>query len=69
MVVSYRSCADNVPPAWLGFFLFWLLSLPTIWPPIEKARHFFAAKAIIGPLGVSNFPSRNVACTSAHAIG
>lgn len=37
--------------AWLGFFIFWLISLLTIYPPIEKARYFFHAKAIIAPAG------------------
>lgn len=31
----------------LGFFIYWLLSLPTVWPPIEKARHLFTVKAIV----------------------
>jgi nucleobase:cation symporter-1, NCS1 family len=50
---TFPESSGTTTKAWLGFFLFWLISLPTIWPPIEKARHFFAAKAVVGPLGVS----------------
>jgi NCS1 family nucleobase:cation symporter-1 len=33
----------------VSFFLYWLLSLPTIWVPIHKLKWFFMAKAVIGP--------------------
>ncbi|KAJ9123186.1 hypothetical protein QFC22_001379 [Naganishia vaughanmartiniae] len=39
----------------IGFIIFWLLSLPTMWLPIEKARWFFHAKAIIAPIGGFTF--------------
>jgi NCS1 family nucleobase:cation symporter-1 len=39
--------AGTTTQQFLGFFIFWLLSLPTVWPPIEKARHLFLAKAIM----------------------
>ncbi|KAJ3055233.1 hypothetical protein HK097_011116 [Rhizophlyctis rosea] len=34
----------------IGFFLFWTLSLPALWFPVHKIRHLFTAKAIIVPL-------------------
>jgi NCS1 family nucleobase:cation symporter-1 len=39
----------------IGFIIFWLLSLPTMWLPIEKARWFFHAKAIVAPIGGFTF--------------
>jgi NCS1 family nucleobase:cation symporter-1 len=33
--------------AFLGFFIFWLLSIPITWPPIEKTRYLFTAKAVV----------------------
>jgi len=54
---SYQRIPNGIPnsgtttQAFLGFFIYWLLSLPTVWPPIEKARHLFAAKAVIAPIG------------------
>lgn len=50
---SYKRIPNGIPDsgtttqAFLGFFIYWLLSLPTVWPPIEKARHLFTAKAIV----------------------
>ncbi|KAH7925098.1 hypothetical protein BV22DRAFT_461509 [Leucogyrophana mollusca] len=32
------------------FFIFWLISLPLIWFPIHKIRHFFTVATIIAPL-------------------
>ncbi|KAG1776289.1 permease for cytosine/purines, uracil, thiamine, allantoin-domain-containing protein [Suillus placidus] len=29
------------------FFIFWVISLPFIWPPVHKIRHFFTFKTII----------------------
>lgn len=34
----------------LSFFIYWLLSLPTIWVPIHKLRWLFMGKAVIGPI-------------------
>lgn len=31
------------------FFLFWLVSLPAIWFPLDKIRHLFTVKAIVAP--------------------
>ncbi|KAG9015029.1 hypothetical protein FRB94_007101 [Tulasnella sp. JGI-2019a] len=31
------------------FFLFWLISLPVMWPEMHKIRHVFTAKAIFAP--------------------
>jgi NCS1 family nucleobase:cation symporter-1 len=40
----------------LSFFIFWLISLPAIWPPVHKIRHLFTAKAIVVPTaGVAFF--------------
>jgi NCS1 family nucleobase:cation symporter-1 len=39
----------------IGFIIFWLLSLPTMWLPIEKARWFFHAKAVVAPIGGLTF--------------
>jgi len=33
----------------VSFFIYWLISLPTIWVPIHKLKWFFMAKAVIGP--------------------
>ncbi|SGZ01869.1 BQ5605_C033g11170 [Microbotryum silenes-dioicae] len=35
---------------WLGFFLFWLLSLVPMWWPMHTIRHFFTLKAIVAPI-------------------
>lgn len=34
----------------LGFCIYWILSLPTIWVPIHQLRWLFYVKAIIGPI-------------------
>jgi len=34
---------------WVSFFIFWLLSLPAIWPPVHKIRHLFTVKSIVVP--------------------
>lgn len=34
----------------LSFFIYWVISLPTIWVPIHKLKWLFAAKAIVGPV-------------------
>ncbi|KAK3078342.1 hypothetical protein LTS18_007764, partial [Coniosporium uncinatum] len=35
--------------AFVGFFLFWIGSLPAIWFPVHKIRHLFTVKAYIVP--------------------
>lgn len=52
---TFSESAGTTTKAFLGFFIYWLLSLPTIWPPIQKARHFFTAKAIVGPIAALTF--------------
>lgn len=40
----------------LGFFLFWIISLPAIWFPIHQIRHLFTIKAIVVPIaGIAFF--------------
>lgn len=40
----------------VSFFIFWLISLPAIYPPVHKIRHLFTAKAYIVPTaGISFF--------------
>ncbi|KAG9254288.1 permease [Emericellopsis atlantica] len=34
---------------WVSFFIFWLLSLPALWPPVHKIRHLFTVKSIVVP--------------------
>ncbi|CCL99209.1 uncharacterized protein FIBRA_01224 [Fibroporia radiculosa] len=49
------------------FFLFWLISLPAIWFPIHKIRHFFTLKAIVVPIAALTF---FVWCIiKAHGVG
>lgn len=33
----------------LSFFLFWLISLPAIYPPVHKIRHLFTVKSYVVP--------------------
>jgi NCS1 family nucleobase:cation symporter-1 len=33
----------------VSFFIFWLISLPAIYPPVHKIRHLFTAKAFVVP--------------------
>lgn len=39
----------------LGFFLFWLFSLPAIWFPPHQIRHLFTAKAYVVPVAGITF--------------
>ncbi|MCJ1314504.1 hypothetical protein MMC25_008186 [Agyrium rufum] len=51
----------------LGFFLFWLFSLPAIWFPVHKIRHLFTVKAYFVPTaGIAFFIW---AIVRAHGIG
>ncbi|KAF9886344.1 hypothetical protein FE257_011603 [Aspergillus nanangensis] len=38
-----------------SFFLFWLLSLPALWFPIQKVRHLFTVKSIYSPIAAIAF--------------
>lgn len=52
---------------YLGFFLFWLFSLPAIWFPVHKIRHLFTVKAYVVPTaGIAFFIW---AIVKAHGIG
>ncbi|KAN0084349.1 Permease for cytosine/purines, uracil, thiamine, allantoin domain containing protein [Tylopilus felleus] len=49
------------------FFLFWLLSLPLIWFPVHKIRHFFVLKTVVTPTAAIVFL---IWCIiKAHGIG
>jgi nucleobase:cation symporter-1, NCS1 family len=51
----------------VGFFLFWLGSLPALWFPVHKIRHLFTVKAFIVPCaGIAFFIW---ALVKAHGIG
>ncbi|KAJ8081670.1 uracil permease [Marasmius tenuissimus] len=51
----------------LGFFLFWLISLPAIWFPIHQIRHLFTLKAIVAPIAGMTF---FIWCiVKAHGVG
>lgn len=40
----------------VSFFLFWLGSLPFLWPPVQKIRHLFSVKAVVVPIaGIAFF--------------
>lgn len=49
------------------FFLFWVISLPAIWMPLHKVRHFFTVKAVLVPIaGITFF----IWCIiKAHGVG
>ncbi|KAG2744169.1 hypothetical protein P692DRAFT_20838124 [Suillus brevipes Sb2] len=52
---------------YLCFFLFWLISLPVIWFPVHKVRHFFLVIPILMPIASITFL---VWCiVKAHGIG
>jgi len=51
----------------LCFFLFWLISLPVIWFPMHKVRHFFLAIPIIMPTASITFLIWCI--VKAHGIG
>ncbi|KAG1767975.1 permease for cytosine/purines, uracil, thiamine, allantoin-domain-containing protein [Suillus occidentalis] len=52
---------------YLCFFLFWLISLPVIWFPVHKVRHFFLVTPILMPIASITFL---VWCiVKAHGIG
>ncbi|KAG2156837.1 permease for cytosine/purines, uracil, thiamine, allantoin-domain-containing protein [Suillus bovinus] len=53
--------------SFLGFFLFWLISLPVIWLPVHKVRHFFLVTPILMPIASITFL---IWCLmKAHGIG
>ncbi|KAI9823769.1 MAG: hypothetical protein M1832_002326 [Thelocarpon impressellum] len=40
----------------VSFFIFWLCSLPAIWPPVQTIRHLFTVKAYVVPVaGIAFF--------------
>jgi len=51
----------------VGFFLFWLGSLPAIWFPVHKIRHLFTVKAFFVPC--AGFAFFGWAIARAHGIG
>src|SRR4051812_33740863 len=60
---SYEHLPNSMPASsgtntrdFVSFFLFWLGSLPFIYPPVHKIRHLFTVKAFVVPVaGVSYF--------------
>lgn len=60
---SYRSIPNGLPDSagtttyqFVSFFIFWLLSLPAIYPHVHQIRHLFTVKAYIVPVaGISFF--------------
>lgn len=62
MAPQYKDMKNGIPNSgttsyeFLSFFIFWLISLPAIWFPVQKIRHLFTAKAIVVPIaGISFF--------------
>lgn len=53
----------------LGFFLFWLCSLPFLWLPPHKVRHLFTVKAYVAPVaGVAFLVWTLVKCHGAGPV-
>lgn len=60
---QYQRLPNGISPSsgtntrdFLSFFLFWLISLPAIWPPVHKIRHLFTVKSIVVPIaGIAFF--------------
>lgn len=49
---GWRDTDETVRPGtvhFVSFLLFWLISLPTIFYPVQKIRHLFTAKAFVVP--------------------
>ena len=71
---SYEDVPNSLPKSsgtntrdFVGFFLFWLCSLPAIWFPVHKIRHLFTVKAYFVPCaGIAYFAW---AISKAHGIG
>ncbi|EEB09504.1 uracil permease [Schizosaccharomyces japonicus yFS275] len=40
---------------WLGFFIFWLISLVAIWFPVYQIRHLFTVKSYLAPIAAWAF--------------
>lgn len=51
---TFGTDATNIPE-YISFIIFWLVSLPVLWFPVHKLRHFFSAKALISPAGAFAF--------------
>ncbi|OJA08369.1 hypothetical protein AZE42_01006 [Rhizopogon vesiculosus] len=59
---SINSLPNSMPESsgtntrdFLCFFLFWLISLPVIWFPVHKVRHFFIVMPILMPIAAITF--------------
>ncbi|KAG0706917.1 permease for cytosine/purines, uracil, thiamine, allantoin-domain-containing protein [Suillus ampliporus] len=52
---------------YMCFFLFWLISLPVIWFPVHKVRHFFLVTPILMPIASITFLIWCI--VKAHGIG
>ncbi|KAK5988003.1 Uracil permease [Cladobotryum mycophilum] len=46
---NFGTDATNTP-MYVSFVIFWILSLPALWFPVQKIRHLFTAKAFFVPL-------------------
>ncbi|KAI9055818.1 hypothetical protein LZ554_000758 [Drepanopeziza brunnea f. sp. 'monogermtubi'] len=70
---SFENIPNGIPNSrtntrdFLSFLIFWLISLPAIWFPVNKIRHLFTAKALIVPTaGIAFFIW---AIIRAHGLG
>ncbi|KIW58311.1 hypothetical protein PV05_02840 [Exophiala xenobiotica] len=70
---SFYTLHNGIPSSgtntrdFVGFFLFWVGSLPAIWFPVHKIRHLFTVKAYFVPVaGIAFF---GWAIGRAHGIG
>ena len=70
---SYQNIPNGIPGSgtttrdFVSFFLFWICSLPFIWPPVQKIRHLFTVKAFVAPTaGIALFIW---AIKRAHGLG
>ncbi len=71
---KYEDLPNSMPASsgtntrdFVGFFLFWVCSLPAIWFPVHQIRHLFTVKAFFVPVaGVTFFVW---AIVRAHGIG
>ncbi|KOS23214.1 Uracil permease [Escovopsis weberi] len=51
---SFGTDATNIP-MYVSFLIFWLLSLPALWFPVQKIRHLFTFKAFFVPMAGISF--------------
>ena len=59
---SYTNIPNGIPASsevttrdFASYFLFWVLSLPTLWFPVHKIRHLFTVKAYYAPVAAIAF--------------